>query len=309
MATKKFDSLFEQVYSEYASQLNEAPVTTEPEIFAKSLKAGIGTAPGGGYLIGKLADALGKSKEDVIDMISKDLYDKVFPNGVNPANNEEAYRTYISNAILDIVKKVQEEQGVSISGAGKAVAGYTARVISQLGDAKKEYGAKVSRQEVKAAVEDAEATDGATPAPAAEPKAPKAARYMDEAEYEILTPDEMSAAGVDLKDDLKTYYSRIENIADQVQKGKDLVRAVQRGGTDVGSATKAVSALIRAGAIKYASAENSDQDIEALMASEEDMDEVARKEFETSFGKTFKDWEAAQPGSAAERGWQKGYDV
>lgn len=285
MATKNFNSLFEQLLNELT------PVAAEYEPFAGSLRSSIGTAPGGGYLIGKLADALGKSKEEVVDMISKDLYDKVFPNGVNPANNEDAYRASITNALLDVVQKVQEEQGVKIPGAGKAVAGYTARVISQLGDAKKEYGAKVSREEVKAAISE-EPVDGAAPA---EPKAPKAAKFMDEVEYEILTPEEISAAGVELSDDLKTYYARIENIADQVQKGKDIVKAIQRGGTDVGSATKAASALIRAGAVKYATAETSDQDIEALEAGEEDMEEVGRKEFERSFGAAYKDYMASRP--------------
>lgn len=286
MATKNFDTLFGQLLTELT------PVGAEYETFAGSLKSGIGTAPGSGYLIGKLADALGKSKEEVVDMISKDLYDKVFPGGTNPANNEDAYRTSISNAVLDIVKKVQEEQGVKIPGAGKAVAGYTARVISQLGDAKKEYGAKVSKQEVKAAVEDAEPAENGKPAA---PKAPKAARYMDEAEYEILTPDEMQAAGVELSDDLKTYYSRIENIADQVQKGKEIVRFISRGGTDTGTATKAVSALIRAGAIKYATAETSDQDVEALEREDADIEDIGRKEFEKSFGAAYRDYMASRP--------------
>jgi len=288
MATQKFDSLFEQLLGELS------PVGAEYETFAGSLKSGIGTAPGGGYLIGKLADALGKSKEEVVDMISKDLYDKVFPGGENPANNEDAYRAAISNAVVDIVKGIEASAGVKIPGAGKAVAGYTARVISQLGDAKKEYGARVSKQEVKAAVEDAEEGSVENGAPA-EPKAPKAARYMDEAEYEILTPDEMSAAGVELSDDLKTYYNRVENIADQVQKGKDLVKTIQRGGTDVGSATKAAAALIRAGAIKYASAANSDQDVEALEAGEEDIERIGKQEFERSFGKAYKDYMSSQP--------------
>jgi len=288
MATKNFDTLFGQLLTELT------PVGAEYETFAGSLKSGIGTAPGGGYLIGKLADALGKSKEEVVDMISKDLFDKVFPGGTNPANNEDAYRASISNAVLDIVKKVEADQGVKIPGAGKAVAGYTARVISQLGDAKKEYGAKVSKEEVKAAVEDAEEGSVENGKPA-EPKAPKAAKFMDEVEYEILTPDEMSAAGVELSDDLKTYYSRIENIADQVQKGKDIVKAIQRGGADVGSATKAASALIRAGAVKYATAETSDQDVEALEAGEEDMEDVTRKEFERSFGAAYKDYMASRP--------------
>lgn len=286
MATKNFDTLFGQLLTELT------PVGAEYETFAGSLKSGIGTAPGGGYLIGKLADALGKSKEEVVDMISKDLFDKVFPGGTNPANNEDAYRASISNAVLDIVKTVEADQGVKIPGAGKAVAGYTARVISQLGDAKKEYGAKVSKEEVKAAVEEAEPVENGKPA---EPKAPKAAKFMDEVEYEILTPEEMSAAGVELSDDLKTYYSRIENIADQVQKGKDIVKAIQRGGTDIGSATKAASALIRAGAVKYATAETSDQDVEALEREDADIEEIGRKEFEKSFGAAYRDYMASRP--------------
>ena len=229
-------------------------------------------------------------------MISKELYDKVFPGGENPANNEDAYRAAISNALVEIVRGIEASQGVKVPGAGKAVAGYTARLVSQLGDAKKEYGARVSKQEVKAAVEDAEEGSVENGKPA-EPKAPKAARYLDEAEYEILTPDEMSAAGVELTDDLKTYYSRVENIADQVQKGKDIVRAIQRGGTDVGAATKAASSLIRAGAIKYATAENSDQDVEALEAGDEDMEDVTRREFERSFSKTYQDAMKSEPGA------------
>ena len=292
MATKQFDSLFEQIITELT------PVGAEYETFAGSLKSGIETAPGGGYLIGKLADVLGKSKEEVVDMISKDLFDKVFPEGTNPANNEDAYRASISNALVEIVKGIESSQDVKVPGAGKAVAGYTARLISQLGDAKKEYGARVSREEVKAAVEDAEdAGESVENGQPAEPKQPKAARYIDEAEYEILTPDEMSAAGVELSDDLKTYYSRIENIADQVQKGKDLVKAIQRGGVDTGSAMKATSALIRAGAIKYATAENSDQDIQALDREEGDIEDIGRKEFERSFGKAYKDAIASEPRS------------
>lgn len=289
MATKNFDSLFEQL-------LNELTVDPlgGPAEFAGPIRSAIGTAPGGGYLIGKIAAATGKSKEEVVDMISKDLYDKVFPGGQNPANNEDAYRASITNALVEIVKGIQEEQGVKIPGAGRAVAGYTARLISQLGATKKEYGAKVSKQEVKAAVEEAEPVENGKPTA---PKAPKAARYLDEAEYEILTPDEMSAAGVELSDDLKTYYSRIENIADQVQKGKDIAKAIQRGGTDAGTAVKAASRLISAGAIKYATAENSDQDIEALEAGEEDMEDVTRREFERSFSKAYLDARKSEPGA------------
>lgn len=294
MATKKFDSLFENLLNELS------PVTADYETFGSSLKGAIGTAPGKGYLIGNIADSLGKSREEVVDMISKSLFDKVFskhPNNTNPAKNEDQYRNAIKSALIEIVNDLKAENpDMKVPGAD-AVKGYTARVISQLATAEKDYSGGVSAapQEIEKAVEDASAeVDGAAPA---EPKAPKTARYMDEAEYEILTPEEMSEAGVELRDDLKTYYSRIENIADQVQKGKDLVKAIQRGGTDIGSATKAASALIRAGAIKYASAANSDQDVEALEREDGDIEEIGRKEFEKSFGKVYKDYMASQPGS------------
>jgi hypothetical protein len=287
MATKQFDSLFEQILTELT------PVGAEYETFTGSLKSGIGTAPGGGYLIGKLSEVLGKSKEEVVDMISRQLFDKVFPEGTNPANNEDAYRASISNALIEIVKDIQSSQGVKVPGAGKAVAGYTARLISQLGDAKKEYGARVSKEELKNAVETAEeeSEENGTPD---EPKAPKAARYIDEAEYEILTPEEMSEAGVELSDELKTYYGRIENLADQVQKGKDLAGAIS-GGEDIARGGQKVAALIRAGAIKYATPENSDQDIEALEAGEEDIEDIGRREFEKAFGKAYRDARASEP--------------
>jgi len=290
MATKNFDSLFEQL----TQQLSEAPVYSEPEAFKSGLKSGIGTAPGGGYGIGKLADALQISKEEAVDLIAQKIYDKVFPGGVNPANNDMAYRTSIANAVKDAVSSVAQEKGIELKGMGNAVAGYTARVVDQLTKADKQYGSSATQKEVQKAVaaDDSESIENGAPA---EPKAPKAARYMDEAEYEILTPDEMSAAGVELRDDLKTYYSRIENIADQVQKGKDITKAIQRGGTDTGSATKAAAALIRAGAIKYASAENSDQDVEALEREDGDIEEIGRKEFEKSFGKVYKDYMASKP--------------
>jgi ribosomal protein S17E len=290
MATKNFDSLFEQL----TQQLSEAPVYSEPETFKSNLKGGIGAAPGGGYGIGKLADALQISKEEAVDLISQEIYDKVFPDGVNPANNDMAYRTSIANAVKEVVSKVAQEKDIELKGMGNAVAGYTARVVDQLTKADKQYGSSATQQEVQSAVEtdSDESVENGAPA---EPKAPKAARYIDEAEYEILTPDEMSAAGVELRDDLKTYYSRIENIADQVQKGKDITKAIQRGGTDTGSATKAAAALIRAGAIKYASAENSDQDVEALEREDGDIDEIGRSEFEKYYSGAYRDAKASEP--------------
>lgn len=288
MATKSFDSLFEQLLNELT------PVTADYETWSGGIEKGIETAAGGGYGIGKLADALGVSKKEAFRLISKEIYDKVFPGGTNKANNNMAFRNSIQDAVFDVISDVAQKRDVKLDKFYKPIAGYTARIIDQLGQTDKVYGSSATPEEIGQAVEAADSGEVENAKPAA-PKGPKAARYIDEAEYEILTPDEMSAAGVELSDDLRTYYSRIENIADQVQKGKDLVKAVQRGGTDVGSATKAVSRLISAGAIKYASAENSDQDVEALEAGEEDMDDVTRREFERSFGKAYKDYMSSRP--------------
>jgi hypothetical protein len=281
MATKNFDSLFEELTQQLTT---EAPVYSEPEAFKSSLRSGIGPAPGGGYGIGKLADALKITKEDAVDLISQKLYDKVFPGGVNPASNDMAYRASIAKAIKEVATEVAKDKGIELTGLGSAVAGYTARIIDQLTKADKQYGASASPHEVKSVVSDDKEVDGAA---SAEFKTPKAVRYMDEAEYEILTPEEMSEAGVKLSDELMTYYGRIENLADQVQKGKDIADAIS-GGEDIARGGQKVSALIRAGAIKYASAENSDQDVEALEAGEEDMDQIARDTFEKEFGRTYK---------------------
>jgi hypothetical protein len=300
MATKNFDSLL----NEYLSQLTEAPVyEPDPEEYIKKLKAGIDTAPGDAYGYGKLADALKISKENVIDLIGLSIYNKVFPGGVNPANNNMSYRASIANAVKSVILGVAKDNKIDLKGMGDAVAGFTARITDQLSDSRKEYGppgTRVPLEKIKADISEEGSEENGKPAT---PKVPKAARYLDEAEYEILTPDEMSAAGVELSDDLKTYYSRVENIADQVQKGKDIVRAIQRGGTEAGSATKAASRLISAGAIKYATAENSDQDVAALEAGDEDMEDVTRREFEKSFSKTYQDAMKSEP-SAMNLGYE-----
>jgi hypothetical protein len=287
MATKQFDSLFENLLNELT------PVTADYETWSGGIEKDIETAAGGGYGIGKLADALGMKKADAFRLISRSIYDKVFPNGTNKANNNMAFRNSIQDAVLNVINKVAEDKKVKLDKFYKPMAGYTARIIDQLGKTEKVYGSSATPQEVEKAVKDASEESVENGAPA-EPKAPKAARYLDDAEYEILTPDEMSEANIKLSDELTTYYGRIENLADQVQKGKDIANAIS-GGEDIARAGGKVAALIRAGAIKYATAENSDQDIQALEAGDEDMEEIGRKEFEKSFGKVYKDYMASKP--------------
>lgn len=293
MATTNFDTLFEQLINELMPVYPGQEGGGSEEEFSKELSSGAENMPGEGYVFGKIANALGISREEAIKKVAKDLFDKVFPGGVNKANNNTAFRNSIADALVKVVKDIEVKEDISIPGAGKAVAGYTARIVDQLVSTKKVFdGEKVTQEDVNTAVEKAarnETEEGSAPAP-------KTARYIDEAEYEILTPEEMSEAGIELSDDLMTYYGRIENLATQVQKGKDIANAIS-GGEDIGRGGQKVAALIRAGVIKYATPENSDQDIEALEAGEEDIEEVGRKEFERSFGKAYKDYMSSQPGA------------
>lgn len=132
--------------------LNEGPVAADYESFSSTLQSGIGSAPGSGYLIGNIADQLGVSKEVVVGMISKTLYNKVFPGGENPANTEEEYRQAIVDALTDVVREVEQSKGIKLKGANNSIKQYTSRVISSLGQSVKQYGAKVSKPQVVATV-------------------------------------------------------------------------------------------------------------------------------------------------------------
>lgn len=159
MATKNFDNLL----NEFLTNLTEAPVIGPgSEEFEKRLKGGIESAPGEGYGIGKLAIALNISKQKAVELISKQIYDRVFPEGKNKANNDMAYRASIADAVKDVINIVGNTNDVEVKGLGSAVAGYTARIIDQLTKAEKQYGSIASEEEVKDAVENAE-LDGGKP--------------------------------------------------------------------------------------------------------------------------------------------------
>lgn len=164
MATKNFDNLL----NEFLTNLTEAPVIGPgSEEFEKRLKGGIESAPGEGYGIGKLAIALNISKEKAVELISKQIYDRVFPEGKNKANNDMAYRASIADAVKDVINIVGNTNDVEVKGLGSAVAGYTARIIDQLTQAEKQYGSIASEEEVKDAVKNAD-LDGSKPAPGSE---------------------------------------------------------------------------------------------------------------------------------------------
>jgi hypothetical protein len=159
MATKNFDKLL----NEFISQLTEAPVYAKPEEFVGNLRSGIEQAAGGGYGIGKLAAALNISKETAVDLIGQQIYDEVFPDGKNDANNDMAYRASIARAVKNVINIVGREKNIEIKGLGDAVAGYTARVIDQLTKADTQYGSQASPEEIKNVVSEPEEVEGSTP--------------------------------------------------------------------------------------------------------------------------------------------------
>jgi hypothetical protein len=150
MATQRFDDLYKKLLQE------ATPVVGDLEGFSGGLKSGIESSPGNAYLIGDLANALGKSKVEIIDLIADDLYKKVFGDeGVNPANSEEEYRDAIANAISDIVKELKSKNpDLKVPGA-KAIAGYTARIVAKLGQVTRDFSGQASEDDIHQAVTDA----------------------------------------------------------------------------------------------------------------------------------------------------------
>ena len=147
--TKNFDKLFEGLICELS------PVDADYGAFSTSLKDKIGSAPGRGYLIGTIADALGVTREDVIDKISQKLFDRLFENGRNEANTEEEYREAISTVLKGIVEDLKTENPDAKIPSAAAIRGYTARIISSIAEVTKDFSGMPSKPAVKAAVQQA----------------------------------------------------------------------------------------------------------------------------------------------------------
>jgi hypothetical protein len=286
MATPKFDTLLTELM----------PVGAEFEPWAGSLRSGIGSAPGGGYLIGNIADSLGLSKEDVIDKISKALYDKVFPGGVNPANSEDQYRNAIKDALAEVIADIKDENPeLKVPGAD-AVKGYTARVISQLGQAVKEYGSKVSPEKVKSAVVSAEEGDASEDsevevsdeAPEVEKPAKAApASYNPRRDYYLKNREEIPSGT--LKGDLDVIYDRLSGIAGEVVTGEDIENTLRKSGTEQGKITSYLRKLVDAGVLEPAAEEGSGGGA-ALETGDENMRDVEKSTFDRELGAAYKDY-------------------
>jgi len=304
MLAKKFDTLLEDVLR----RINEAPVTGGPE-FVPSLRTAIDTAPGGGYLIGHIAKSLNKSKQEIIDMIGTKLFDKVFgqyPDNVNPAKNEDQYRNSIKAALTEIIQELKEQNpNMKVPGAD-AVRGYTARVISQLGQATKDYtgGVSGSEQTVKTAVRSAASTEGAkTVAAKEEPKAFRASSTVDytfepEVKIGLLNDEELRI--YDAVDKSSAYSGR-----ELIDYLKDEVKLDTREDLNVSRITRILNSLIKKDIISVTAKPSEEGDVEALLSGGEDMERVEKDTFERELGAAWRDAVASDPSRLSGR--EEGY--
>lgn len=177
------------IFEAYKSKIliNELDVGTdwagggEPEIKKK-----IGTAPGGGYLIGNIASSLNISKEEASDILTAAVFPRLFKqkaaviNGkevgyINPSKNEDQFRQQVKDAIKLALNDLKIRYPELKVPSSDALRGYTARVIANLGGFYRDYnvGGKgmvapvKSVTTIKKAVKTAEAPEASEPVAAA----------------------------------------------------------------------------------------------------------------------------------------------
>jgi len=286
--TTSFDSLYEQLISEMM------PVGSEFGQFAGGLRSGISSAPGEGYLIGAIAKALNISKEEAVNTIVAGLYDKLFgAEGINPANTEEEYRDAITDALGDVVADLKRQHPEAKIPGAAAIRGYTARVISSLGTATKDFGEKATQADIEAAVEEASADEGDVEAPAAEPsvKAEKPAApasFKPSRDYYLKNREEIPAGT--LKGDLEAIYDRLSGIAGEVTSGADIEKTLRKGGTEQGRISSYIRKLIEVGALEPAEEEGAGKGGSFADQPEEDMRDVERSTFDKELGHAYRDY-------------------
>jgi hypothetical protein len=153
--TNKFNTLFEQLLTELT------PVDADAGSFSSSLGSSIDSAPGDGYLIGTVAKALNISKKQASEKVATSLYKKLFTDGRNDASSEDEYREAISYALSDVIAEIKAENPEAKIPTAAAQRGYTARVISKLATATKDFsGLAASPVQVDRAIIETESEEG-----------------------------------------------------------------------------------------------------------------------------------------------------
>jgi hypothetical protein len=310
MATINFDSLYESLLNELS------PVAAEEGSFGSSLEKNIGSASGNAYLIGDLATALGKTREEVVKMIAKPLYDELFDEtGVNPSNTEEDYRKDIARALDVIVNKIAEDNKITVSKRAD-LRKFTARIVSNLADATKDFSERASSGEVTVAVAAAAAQDDSEEH--AEEGDHEVAETDQETVQDVLQPvvykayndyyikhrDDIAAGTISRE--LEPIYSRIEGMAGEEISGEDIESRLRKSGTEPGRIVRYIKDLIKAGIIEPAAAAKTSDEIAALEAPESERG-LERKEFERSpeFMAAYRDAMAAGGRPAGSFGYEE----
>ena len=311
--TSSFDSLFESLLNELS------PVSTDYDAFGTSLGKGIGSEKTGGYLIKDIADALSITKEEAIRKISKNLYDRVFgETGVSPANSEEEYRQEIATALKDVVDEIKKEHPEAKDLKNyEAYRGYTARVVSKLADATKEFGEKVTKEVLNTAIEDVTSeteglvTDGEEGVEdeqetlasefgdqdtLEEPEADeneegkdvgKVAEFSPRTDY-FVNPEDDIKAGT-LGGDLRSVYDKLGGLAGETNPGEDIADRLRKAGIPQTKISRYLKELIIKGVLEPQGSESGGG--EALEGSEENMRDVERREMERpSFQAAYNDY-------------------
>jgi hypothetical protein len=301
MATKNFDSLYESLLTELT------PVAADEPSFGSSLEKGISSAPGGGYLIGSIATTLGKTREEVVQMISKSLFSKVFgEEGHNPANTEEEYRSAIADALKGVIDELKTQYPDAKIPSSSAIRGYTARVISSLGQATKNFSENVSKGELSVAVaaaaeqEDSEehadgesvdhdeTSENTTDETDVVAGIAQPTPYKAYNEYYIKNREDIPSGTITRE--LEPIYSRIEGMAGSEASGEDIETRLRKAGTEQGRIVRYIKDLIKVGVIEPAESAKTSDEIEALEGGDEDMDRVEKDTFNKLYGHAFKDY-------------------
>jgi len=322
--TPTFDEIYESLLTELS------PVTSDYDAFSSSLEKGIGSEKTGGYLIGDIAEALGIDKEAAVRMISQKLYDEVFgkyENNVNPSNTEDDYRKDIATALKGIVDGIKEHHpDASKLKNYEAYRGYTARIVSKLAEATKDFGNPVTKSNLKVAVEDAtselEGSAGADEGEEddqenlssefedqdtlEEPEADESEdedgdEFTDDGKVEpekgvtfsthieyFINPEDDIKAGT-LSGDLKSVYDKLSGMAGETNTGEDISDRLRKAGVPQNKINGYLKSLVAKGVLEPQEAEGKGSG-GALEGSEENMRDVEKDTFNRHFSDAYQDY-------------------
>jgi hypothetical protein len=262
-------------------------------------------------------------------MISQKLFDEVFTKhegGVNPSLSENEYRQDIATALKGIVDEIKDKHPEASKLKNyEAYRGYTARIISKLATATKDFGNTVTKSVLKTAVEDAtselEGSAGADEGeeddqenissefedqdtleePEAdnsedeedddfgdegETESNKPATFSSRIEY-FINPEDDIKAGT-LSGDLKSVYDKLSGMTGETNTGAKISDSLRKAGVPHNKINRYLNDLIAKGVLEpQGGGSNSG---EALEGGDENMRQVERDTFNKHFSDAYQDY-------------------